>query len=255
MSCVAVRQCEPCGISTCSRCVGVESRPCCIQSPALPRLYTARPRPADTSTYFSSSGLGVGFDGDRIRHIAGGASGLAQRWNEHDIISVRFAGNDGSGHSRRIANGTDPQPVAATATAAEAEQLWWIHATAYEDEMLTATDHSDGPVPESDTDGIGWRDGRSRSSSTSSGEGFSEHLLQLATAGFDGRLSLGSSEDGSGSSDSTDEAAAVQFEEFHAPELLDGLSSEEEEEGAEALRLAELQAFVSMLTTPEEEFR
>jgi hypothetical protein len=79
--------------------------------------------------------------------------------------------------------------------------------------------------------------------------------LQLATAGFDGRLSLGSSEDGSGSSDSTDEAAAVQFEEFHAPELLDGLSSEEEEEGAEALRLAELQAFVSMLTTPEEEFR
>ena len=227
-----------------------------MQSPALPRLYTARPRPADTSTYFSSSGLGVGFDGDRIRHIAGGASGLAQRWNEHDIISVRFAGNDGSGHSRRIANGTDPQPVAATATATEAEQLWRIHATAYEDEMLTATDHSDGPVPESDTDGIGWRDGSSSSSSssTSSDEGFSEHLLQLATAGFDGRLSLGSSEDGSGSSDSTDEAAAVQFEEFHAPELLDGLSSEEEE-GAEALRLAELQAFVSMLTTPEEEFR
>ena len=257
MSCVAVRQCEPCGVSTCSRCVGIEIRTCCSESPGLPALCASRPTPTHTPSFGSNRlGVGVGLDDGRSSHQRRGAvSGSALLHSEQEI---QYGGNDG-GRSGRIVGGIDPELIAATATATAAEQLWWIHADANEGQVVHETMNSVAEDSVPDAHGLEVHDGSGGGSS--SDEDFGDHLLQLASFGVDQRIPLESSDDCTGSSDSGDETVAITvdaraagFEEFHAQELLDELSSDEEE-GAEALRLAELHAFVSMLTTPEEEFR
>ena len=70
MSCVAVRQCEPCGVSACPRCVGIETRTCCSESPrGLPQLCASRLARADRVLIDCRNRV-TGLAVPRLRHAA-----------------------------------------------------------------------------------------------------------------------------------------------------------------------------------------
>lgn len=227
-----------------------------MRCPPLPPLDASRPKPAHISTHLGNGGGGglrLGVGSTHLRRPA-----ALERAPQHDVQEMESSVNTVAAISGRAVS----RGVVLEAMAATSEQSWWTQADTYdEDELQGETEGHDRDSLAVDSSGV--HDGN-----TSSDEDFCEHLLGLAAIGVEQRNALNSSGNTS-TADAGAEASAhvlagtepseacrleVASQQFDVPELLDDLSSEEDE-GAAAQRVAELQAFVTMLTTPEDEFR